>query len=177
MKIIIVVIMVIMLSVLTLSAEKQQFDTVMLEISDHYLQIQGNLASDQIAGNTEASLNIQPLIVQLKMAEIPAEHAEHYKDIPMKLGVAVNTFSLAKDISAQREAFKEISKPMAMWASMAVPEGINVVYCSMSPGSWLQKGEDIRNPYYGSEMLKCGEIISSSEKGKMEKESMHHMHK
>ncbi len=29
-------------------------------------------------------------------------------------------------------------------------------YCPMYPGAWLQRGEDIVNPYYGSKMLHCG---------------------
>ena len=29
-------------------------------------------------------------------------------------------------------------------------------YCPMYPGAWLQRGDDIVNPYYGSKMLHCG---------------------
>jgi hypothetical protein len=28
----------------------------------------------------------------------------------------------------------------------------------MTSHPWLQKGETIQNPYYGSEMLECGEF-------------------
>jgi hypothetical protein len=28
----------------------------------------------------------------------------------------------------------------------------------MYPGAWLQRGDDIVNPYYGSMMLHCGEF-------------------
>jgi hypothetical protein len=55
---------------------------------------------------------------------------------------------------------------MAMWATMVKPIGINVAYCSMTPGSWLQTGDEIRNPYYGASMLKCGEIVSVGAKEK-----------
>jgi hypothetical protein len=66
----------------------------------------------------------------------------------------------AKDIESIRAAFADLSKPMVMWASMSKPSGINVIYCSMKPGSWLQKGAEIHNPYYGAAMPTCGEIIS-----------------
>lgn len=37
---------------------------------------------------------------------------------------------------------------------------IYAIYCSMAfnnrGASWLQKDKDVRNPYYGKEMLKCG---------------------
>lgn len=33
-----------------------------------------------------------------------------------------------------------------------------VMHCPMVPADWLQPGEQLRNPYYGSEMLECGEL-------------------
>ncbi len=71
--------------------------------------------------------------------------------------------ALAKEIVSMRTALVDLSKPMVMWASMSKPSGINVVYCSMNPGSWLQKGSKIRNPYYGSKMLSCGQIIPNTD--------------
>ena len=38
------------------------------------------------------------------------------------------------------------------------PAGVRTAYCPMVKKSWLQKGEQIKNPYYGSEMLECGEF-------------------
>jgi Cu(I)/Ag(I) efflux system membrane fusion protein len=36
------------------------------------------------------------------------------------------------------------------------------LYCSMAFNNrgaiWLQQDEDIRNPYFGAQMLKCGEV-------------------
>jgi hypothetical protein len=48
---------------------------------------------------------------------------------------------------------------MAMWGTMSKPKGIDVVFCSMAKGSWLQKRGEVRNPYYGSSMLTCGEVV------------------
>jgi hypothetical protein len=35
---------------------------------------------------------------------------------------------------------------------------VKLAYCPMVRGSWLQKDETIRNPYYGKGMLTCGEF-------------------
>ena len=35
---------------------------------------------------------------------------------------------------------------------------MKIAYCPMVRQSWLQKDEKIRNPYYGSTMLECGEF-------------------
>jgi len=70
-----------------------------------------------------------------------------------------------KGIEAMRKALKPLSQPLVMWATMSKAAGVNVVFCSMAKGSWLQKEKVIANPYYGSKMLRCDEIISGKDKG------------
>jgi hypothetical protein len=36
------------------------------------------------------------------------------------------------------------------------PEGVKVAFCPMVRKPWMQQGEAIANPYYGSQMLTCG---------------------
>jgi hypothetical protein len=35
---------------------------------------------------------------------------------------------------------------------------VKLTYCPMVKASWLQKEDKIRNPYYGSTMLECGQF-------------------
>jgi len=172
----IITVMVLMLSSFSVYGELISFDDIMTKISEPYLKMQNNLSSDTIMGNIELAEMMLPLALKLKGSKMQEEHQEHYKNIPENLIKALTKLKSSKKISDQREAFKELSKPMAMWASMTNPAGINVAYCPMAPGSWLQKDEEIRNPYYGASMLKCGEIISSGEKEVKAKEDMHKMH-
>ena len=46
-----------------------------------------------------------------------------------------------------------------MWVTMSKPKGLNVAFCSMAKGSWLQSDAKVRNPYHGAKMLRCGEIV------------------
>ena len=48
---------------------------------------------------------------------------------------------------------------MGMWGSMSKPKSIDVLYCSMSKASWVQKHAKVRNPYHGAKMLECGELV------------------
>lgn len=68
----------------------------------------------------------------------------------------------AADLSAARAAFKDWSEALLAKVEKGGLEG-SVVYkmhCPMAfnnaGGTWLQAGEDLRNPYYGSMMLTCG---------------------
>ena len=65
--------------------------------------------------------------------------------------------SKASDLKAARAAFKELSLAMVDWAAKTKPQGYETYSCSMFPGKWVQKSGPIRNPYYGKEMLECGE--------------------
>jgi hypothetical protein len=67
----------------------------------------------------------------------------------------------APDLNAAREAFGPLSDAVI---AAAKAEGwkdlgeVKLAYCPMVRRSWLQKDEKIRNPYYGSTMLDCGEF-------------------
>jgi Cu(I)/Ag(I) efflux system membrane fusion protein len=136
-----------------------KFDKQMQSILNEYLKIPKALAGDTTKGVIGAAEKIRTLAKKLDSSSVTGEHAKHFKDLPEKLKAAADKLAKAKNIASMREALKELSKPMAMWASMSKPKGISVVYCSMAPGSWLQKGTLIANPYYGAKMLRCGEIV------------------
>ncbi|RPJ16764.1 MAG: DUF3347 domain-containing protein [Desulfobacteraceae bacterium] len=147
-------------------AGSEKFDEKMQPILAEYLKIVDTLASDKTEGVVDSAKKIETLAGTLSPSLVTGEHASHYKSIPGKISDAARRTAQGKDISSVRAAIVDLSKPMVMWASMSKPSGINVIYCSMNPGSWLQKGNKIRNPYYGAKMLTCGEIISGPDKKK-----------
>lgn len=80
-----------------------------------------------------------------------ATHAEHLHHL---------------DVGGARTAFQRISQGVLSLAAQVRGEeatGAYVhFYCPMveeGPGDWLQSGDDLTNPYFGSQMLKCGERV------------------
>ena len=69
----------------------------------------------------------------------------------------------AGDVAAMRHAFKPLSEHLV---AMDLPEGYAAAFCSMYEmgAPWVQKGQAIRNPYFGSAMLECGDIIKTGGK-------------
>ena len=65
----------------------------------------------------------------------------------------------AKSIKEARVAFKTLSeKAIAIGKGR---EGLHVIHCPMAFGTgadWLQPSKDVKNPYYGKMMLKCGSV-------------------
>lgn len=73
---------------------------------------------------------------------------------------AAERLQRAGDLKAARLAFEQLSDALFAYAKAtgaANPAGVRTAFCPMVNKSWLQRGDSIRNPYFGSEMLECGE--------------------
>ena len=71
--------------------------------------------------------------------------------------------SESKDIKKQRDLFANLSANMVTLSKdvRLSSQPIYVDYCPMKKASWLSNGKEIRNPYYGSTMLTCGNIVDT----------------
>lgn len=78
----------------------------------------------------------------------------------------------AKDVEASRLLFKPLSEQMVALAKAFGPftETIYVQHCPMADDNtgadWLSLDKEIRNPYFGDKMLKCGSVTDVMEKEK-----------
>ena len=70
--------------------------------------------------------------------------------------------SKSNDVDTQREAFEGLSTSMIALAKATKPAKAYVQYCPMAAegkgASWLSDKREVRNPYYGDKMLKCGSV-------------------
>ncbi|MGZ5191323.1 MAG: DUF3347 domain-containing protein [Flavisolibacter sp.] len=69
----------------------------------------------------------------------------------------------SKDLQKQREYFANLSANIAIVARSLklIDQPIYLQYCPMKKASWLSSEKEIRNPYYGSSMLTCGEVTET----------------
>lgn len=146
-------------------ADTSRFDAGMKPIAAQYAKIHKALAGDSTKGVQATAKTIAALAGKLDAKSVVGAHARHYAGLPAKIKAAALDLSKARAIDKQRAAFKALSRPLAMWATMSKPTGINVVFCSMARGSWLQRNKIIANPYYGAKMLRCGEVVAGEHKG------------
>jgi hypothetical protein len=134
------------------------FDKAMEPVLAAFLTIQTSLAADKMDGVVDATKSIAKLARGLDGSKLTGDYAP-LKDLPAKLAAAAEAMAKETAIAAARQKLKDLAKPMALWGTLAKPAGISVAYCSMAPGSWLQKAGELRNPYYGAAMLTCGEVV------------------
>lgn len=114
-----------------------------------YLEIQNHLAGDQFG--------------QIKgPARTLASQAQALRKDGGPIAKSATALEQAGDLEAARTAFGQLSD--AVIARLNAPDGkdakanLKLAFCPMVKKSWMQRDEQIRNPYYGKTMLTCGEF-------------------
>ena len=141
------------------SADAKAFDAGMRKLLAVYLTAHKPLTEDSVKGVAAAGTSMATLAGKLDVKAIRGKHARHLRKIPGKIKTAAQALSKARGLEASRKAFKKLSLPMVLWATLSKPAGVWIIYCSMTRGSWLQTSKGIRNPYHGTHMLYCGQIV------------------
>ncbi|MFH6602623.1 DUF3347 domain-containing protein [Maribacter algicola] len=106
----------------------------------------GNTLAQSLKSFDESNYSDSEKMELKDIIEDATEHAEHISE---------------SDIKHQREHFKTLSKDVT---DLVTITGTNTKlyeqFCPMYDGgtAWLSTKEEIRNPYYGSKMLKCGKV-------------------
>jgi hypothetical protein len=124
------------------------------KILDQYFQIQSTLAADSTEGIDTAGQKIDQLTAGLKTDE------PEIQGLAASVGKAGREIQ-GKNLEAARLAFFELSKPLLVYLHQFYEGDTDYFryYCSMAKKGWIQSEKGTRNPYYGSSMLKCGELI------------------
>ena len=133
---------------LVVGAGSLQASDAMKAIVGSYLEIHAQLVADKIDGVK-------------KPANALASRAEAMGPSGAAMVKAANAVGASADIKAARDAFGSLSDAVV---AAAKAEGykdlgdVKLAYCPMVQKSWLQKGDQIQNPYYGQSMSSCGEF-------------------
>jgi Cu(I)/Ag(I) efflux system membrane fusion protein len=112
------------------------------------------------APGADMPLDMAPLITAAEA--VIANEAHPARDVTATLLDAAKTMQ-DLPLESQREKFGPLSDAMIAIAGQFAPSGavtpnLFVVHCPMAPGSWIQPGEDVANPYYRDEMKQCGTV-------------------
>lgn len=129
------------------TAEFKEESTAM--VYQHYIDIKKALVETDAAMAQERA---KELVAQLETAEVNEKFSTAARDI-----------STTIDVNKQREAFSKLTAAMETELEGALASGeIYKQYCPMAfegkGDYWFSNSQEIRNPYYGDKMLKCGRV-------------------
>lgn len=125
------------------------------EILQFYLQLKEALANDDQNEAISIAQNFQRELKSMPIEEVQA------KKVIQNL---VNEVANSKKMEDARQYFQYLSDVLIALAEQENPlnETLYVQFCPMADNDqgafWLSTEEEIKNPYYGSMMLKCGSV-------------------
>lgn len=117
----------------------------------HYLHVKEALVSSDAS---EAQKGAEILVAALKDANATRAQKE------------ADRIARTSALEKQREAFITLSEAMTDLVKMSISSGeVYKAYCPMANNNkgayWLSNNQEIRNPYFGDKMLKCGTVKES----------------
>lgn len=130
--------------------------TQISELLNQYYAVKDALVSNNATMAAQKSSRFLKSLNEIDTKQLPeASRSALLKD-------AAN-ISKTKDLKKQRELFSSFSDNMFALAKTTKlsAEPIYIAYCPMKKASWLSKEAAIKNPYYGSSMLTCGNIAET----------------
>ncbi|HMA61644.1 MAG TPA: efflux RND transporter periplasmic adaptor subunit [bacterium] len=152
------------------------------KIYDHYFASQKALAQD----NSQAAINsfqkIHSIINQTSGSnfKISENGLEKWEELSSKLMQSTHNLETLESIEKIRETFETISMTvldLEKTFGHAGDRNFYQIYCPMAfdnkGASWIQTDSSVKNPYFGSSMLKCGEVQETYQPYNSEKKEAH----
>ena len=107
---------------------------------------------------------VEAAVRAVDSGQVEGEALEVWVGLAKRLRDAGGVGKASQDMTLARQAFYDLStSALDLVRRLGHAEGtLHEAFCPMARNdqgaSWLQEGEVINNPYFGSQMLRCGEV-------------------
>jgi hypothetical protein len=140
------------------------FQEQVKEIWTAYVALKDALVASNAEQASEKATAVQSALQRADSTGLSSEAKAIWKGQVQELTVPLSAIQQTKEMEQQRMAFEKVSeatlKLMQDWGAKGAT--IYKQYCPMALDNkgafWLSDESQIRNPYFGDEMLKCGEV-------------------
>ena len=149
-----------------------EFQAQLRVVVTKYVAIQTALAGDDAEGARKAVAPSLEALAGVDMSLLDGDAHMAWMKNQTALESGLKAMQSAETMTETRQGFKTVSNALihavqAFGAGSGNP--IHQAHCPMAfeftGADWLQEGEAIRNPYFGSEMLECGTIEATFAQG------------
>jgi Cu(I)/Ag(I) efflux system membrane fusion protein len=142
------------------AAAKAQLKPMMVS----YLSMKDALVLDDFGTAKEHGEQLKAALEKVDMKLFKGDAHMKWMEVSGVLSASMEHMAHFSDIIQLREALKPISAQMVILAMTFDPmdETIYLEFCPMADdnkgGNWLSLEKEIKNPYFGASMLKCGKV-------------------
>ncbi|WP_338840602.1 DUF3347 domain-containing protein [Flavobacterium ginsenosidimutans] len=131
-------------------------------VYDAYFTVKDALIKSDSKLTSAKAKDLLTAITAVKMDKLKSNEHTVWMKVVKKLTADAKSISATTDLKKQRETFKSLSKNTYDLIKVSSPEQtIYKQYCPMADADWLSKEKAVKNPYYGSSMLTCGNVVET----------------
>ncbi|MBC8265812.1 MAG: efflux RND transporter periplasmic adaptor subunit [Flavobacteriales bacterium] len=133
-------------------------------IFDDYFSLKNALSSDNFEQSEEIVLALLKTLNKVNMSVFTGESHNVWMQFSKQTTTILKQMKKSENIKKQRTHFIKLSKEFIVLIQTfgAVDKTIYQQFCPMANNNkgadWLSNSKEIKNPYFGKSMLKCGEI-------------------
>jgi len=137
-------------------------DSQLQSVYDAYFTVKDALIKSDSKLTSAKAKDLLTAITAVKMDKLKNNEHTVWMKVVKKLTADAKSISATTDLKKQRESFKSLSKSAYDLIKVSSPtEPIYKQYCPMADADWLSKEKAVKNPYYGSSMLTCGNVVET----------------
>ncbi|MET3027652.1 DUF3347 domain-containing protein [Flavobacterium sp. UW10123] len=142
--------------------EIEMADSQLQSVYDAYFSVKDALIKSDSKLTSAKAATLLTAISAVKMDKLKSNEHTVWMKVVKKLTADAKSISSTTDLKKQRETFKSLSKSTYDLIKVSTPsEPIYKQYCPMADADWLSKEKAVKNPYYGSSMLTCGNVVET----------------
>ncbi|HLV41956.1 MAG TPA: efflux RND transporter periplasmic adaptor subunit, partial [Brumimicrobium sp.] len=129
-----------------------------------YFKLKNNLVNDDFKAGISSAKEMTTILNKVDMKIFKGEAHDFWMKRSDLLSKELKKAISTKEIGELRKPFEEISNQLIMILKSfgAMDKAIYIEHCPMvnnnNGADWLSLESEIKNPYYGEAMLKCGEV-------------------
>ncbi|WP_175620360.1 DUF3347 domain-containing protein [Chryseobacterium schmidteae] len=146
----------------SMGKESKQSDSSLSKVQSHYFSVKDALVKADSKTASAQSKELMNAVTAVKMGELSPSERDAWMKVMNILRTDAEAISQTQDIKKQRETFKSLSKNMyELLKTSKHSTPIYYQYCPMQDANWLSLENIVKNPYYGAQMLTCGNTVET----------------
>ena len=148
----------------TNSSVEQKNPNAVNDVISGYLSLKNALTNDNANEAASAAKGIGESLAKVDESALNVDQKKVYNDVKDDIKEhAEHIAGSSSKIDHQREHFDLLSKDIidlvnAVGSTQTLYKDFCPMYNNKKGAYWLSEAKEIKNPYYGSEMIKCGVV-------------------
>jgi len=141
-----------------------EFKSGLTAVFKSYLTLSSSLVTSSTEDTKSAAGNFKVILNKIISEGLDEDSKSKWNGYLSGLNSCSNQISKSDDIEAQRKSFYELSKTLSIAIKrFGIKEkSVYKIFCPMAfdekGAFWLNDTKEVINPYFGDQMLHCGEV-------------------